>query len=73
MAQLIDPTEAMFTAFEPKTQNRFIMYIDGLSIFLIKYAGIPSISIMNLFAIFGSNGVKNISFGSIKSATFFLL
>ena len=36
MAQLIDPTEAMFTAFEPKTQNRFIMYIDGIPAYLIK-------------------------------------
>ena len=44
MAQLIDPTEAMFTAFEPKTQNRFIMYIDGIPAYLIKKIDRPSIT-----------------------------
>ena len=29
MAQLLDPTEVMFTSFEPKI-NRFIMYIEGI-------------------------------------------
>lgn len=27
---VLDPNEIMFTAFEPKVQNRFIMYIDGM-------------------------------------------
>ena len=44
MAQLIDPTEAMFTAFEPKTQNRFIMYMDGIPAYLIKKIDRPSIT-----------------------------
>ena len=44
MAQLIDPTEAMFTAFEPKMQNRFIMYIDGIPAYLIKKTSRPSIT-----------------------------
>ena len=44
MAQLIAPTEAMFTAFEPKTQNRFIMYIDGIPAYLIKKIDRPSIT-----------------------------
>ena len=44
MAQLIDPTEAMFTAFEPKTQNRFIMYIDGIPAYLIKKIDRPSVT-----------------------------
>ena len=44
MAQLIDPTEAMFTAFEPKTQNRFMMYIDGIPAYLIKKIDRPSIT-----------------------------
>ena len=26
---VLDPNEIMFTAFEPKVQNRFIMYVDG--------------------------------------------
>ena len=27
---VLNPNEIMFTAFEPKVQNRFIMYIDGI-------------------------------------------
>ena len=38
---VIDPNEIMFTAFEPKVQNRFIMYIDGLPSYLIKSASAP--------------------------------
>ena len=26
----LDPSEIMFTPFEPKTKNRFIMYIEGV-------------------------------------------
>jgi hypothetical protein len=44
MAELLDPTEIMFTAFEPKVQNRFIMYIDGIPAYLIKAAGRPGIT-----------------------------
>lgn len=44
MAELLDPTEIMFTAFEPKVQNRFIMYIEGIPAYLIKAASRPSIS-----------------------------
>jgi hypothetical protein len=36
MAELLDPTEIMFTAYEPKVQNRFIMYIEGVPAYLIK-------------------------------------
>jgi len=43
MAQLLDPTEVMFTSFEPKTSNRFIMYIEGIPAYLIKAAGRPEI------------------------------
>ena len=32
----------MFTAFEPKVQNRFIMYIDGIPSYLVKSATSPS-------------------------------
>ena len=31
----------MFTAFEPKVQNRFIMYIEGVPAYLIKSATAP--------------------------------
>ena len=43
MAQLLDPTEIFFTAYEPKLSNRFIMYIDGIPSYLIKAAGRPSL------------------------------
>ena len=44
MAELIDPTEIMFTAFEPKVANRFIMYIEGIPAYLVKASGRPSIT-----------------------------
>lgn len=39
---VLDPNEIMFTAFEPKVQNRFIMYIDGIPSYLVKSATSPS-------------------------------
>ena len=42
MADLIDPSEIMFTPFEPKTKNRFIMYIEGVPAYLIKTANRPT-------------------------------
>ena len=33
----------MFTAFEPKVQNRFIMYIDGIPAFLVKKISRPNV------------------------------
>ena len=33
---ILNTNEMMFTAFEPKLQNRFIMYIDGIPAFLVK-------------------------------------
>ena len=44
MAQLIDPNEIMFTSFEPKMSNRFIMFIEGIPAYLIKAAGRPDIT-----------------------------
>ena len=44
MAELIDPSEIMFTPFEPKTKNRFIMYIEGVPAYLIKTANRPTIT-----------------------------
>ena len=41
MANLVDPNEIMFTAFEPKQKNRFIFYIDGIPAYLIKTAARP--------------------------------
>jgi hypothetical protein len=39
---VLDPSEIMFTAFEPKVQNRFIMYIDGIPSYLVKSVASPS-------------------------------
>ena len=39
----LDPSEIMFTPFEPKTKNRFIMYIEGVPAYLIKSANRPSL------------------------------
>ena len=43
MADLLENNEIFFTSFEPKVQNRFIMYIDGIPAYLIKAAGRPQI------------------------------
>ena len=43
MAELIDANDIMFTPFEPKLKNRFIMQIDGVPAYLIKTAARPSI------------------------------
>ena len=44
MAQLLDPNEIMFTNFEPKMSNRFIMYIDGIESYFVKTANRPQIT-----------------------------
>jgi len=43
MAELIDPQDIMFTPFEPKLKNRFIMEIDGIPAYMIKTAQRPQI------------------------------
>ena len=44
MAELLEPQDVMFTAFEPKLKNRFIMNIDGINAYLIKTTGRPQIT-----------------------------
>ena len=44
MAELLEPQDVMFTAFEPKLKNRYVMSIDGIPAYLIKTASRPSIS-----------------------------
>lgn len=39
---VLDPNEIMFTAFEPKVANRFIMYIDGIPSYMVKSVSSPS-------------------------------
>ena len=41
---ILDSTQMMFTAFEPKLQNRFLIYIDGIPSYLIKKVSRPSIT-----------------------------
>ena len=41
---ILDTNETMFTAFEPKLQNRFIMFIDGIPAYLIKKISRPQIT-----------------------------
>ena len=43
MAKVLDQSEIMFTPFEPKTKNRFIMYIEGIPAFTIKAMARPQI------------------------------
>ena len=44
MPDLIDPSEIMFTPFEPKVKNRFIMYIEGIPAYLNKTGNRPAIT-----------------------------
>ena len=44
MASLIEANDIMFTSFEPKMSNRFIMFIEGIPAYLIKAAGRPDIT-----------------------------
>ena len=36
---ILNSNEIFFTAFEPKQQNRFIMYIDGVPSYMVKGVG----------------------------------
>ena len=40
----LEPQDIMFTEFEPKLKNRFIMQISGIDAFLIKTASRPQIT-----------------------------
>ena len=44
MPDLIDPSEIMFTPFEPKLKNRFIMYIEGVPAYIIKSGNRPTLN-----------------------------
>ena len=44
MAELIEANDIMFTPFEPKLKNRFIVTIDGIPAYMIKTSGRPSIT-----------------------------
>jgi hypothetical protein len=44
MPELVEATDIMFTPFEPKLKNRYIMQIDGVPAYLIKTANRPNIT-----------------------------
>jgi hypothetical protein len=44
MAELIEADEAFFTAFEPKQQNRYILFVDGIPSFMVKEIQRPSLA-----------------------------
>ena len=44
MPELVDSNEIMFTAYEPKLKNRFILDIDGVPAYVIKSSGRPQIT-----------------------------
>ena len=43
MPELVDANDIMFTPFEPKLKNRFILTIDGVPSYVIKASGRPQI------------------------------
>ena len=43
MAELLEANDIMFTPFEPKLKNRFIMNIDGIPAYTIKNASRPQV------------------------------
>ena len=44
MADLVEAQDIMFTPFEPKLKNRYIMQIDGIPAYVIKTANRPQIT-----------------------------
>ena len=44
MADVLEPQDIMFTPFEPKLKNRFIMQVDGIPAYMIKTANRPQIT-----------------------------
>ena len=43
MPELLEPQDIMFTPFEPKLKNRFIMNIDGINAYMIKTVNRPQL------------------------------
>ena len=41
---VLNPNEIFFTSFEPKQQNRFIFYVDGIPAYLIRTAARPKLA-----------------------------
>ena len=45
---ILETNQMMFTAFDPKLANRFLMEIEGIPAYLIKKTGKPSITFNNI-------------------------
>tara|TARA_Y100001963_G_scaffold154952_1_gene244863 strand:+ start:366 stop:851 length:486 start_codon:yes stop_codon:yes gene_type:complete len=45
---ILETNQMMFTAFEPKLQNRFIMDIEGIPAYLIKTINRPNVTFNNV-------------------------
>jgi hypothetical protein len=45
---ILETNEMMFTAFEPKLQNRFLMDIEGIPAYLIKNINRPNVTFNNI-------------------------
>jgi len=43
MANIVTENEMFFNSFEPKLQNRFIMFLDGVPSYMIKATGRPTL------------------------------
>ena len=43
VGELLEPQDIMFTNFEPKLKNRFIMNVDGINAYLIKAMNRPTL------------------------------
>lgn len=43
MANIVSENEMFFTQFEPKMQNRFIMYMDGIPSYIVRAASRPQV------------------------------
>jgi hypothetical protein len=44
MANLVSEQELFFTAFEPKSANRFILYLDGIPSYVVKQVARPTLT-----------------------------
>ena len=45
---VLNPNEIMFTAFEPKVQNRFLMTIQGVPAYLVHKVKFPDVNLNSI-------------------------
>ena len=45
---VLNPNEMMFTAFEPKVQNRFLMTIQGVPAYLVHKVKFPEVNLNSI-------------------------